>query len=150
MLPASPVPWMNSMLLIACGMRLGIKLWESRIEALKILCGEMGEVYSSLKMATPMTDDNAFNFQALKLCFTPKLWWKSRSIGLFIGAVMVGIGANVWIHASVKHGRESNIMQFLVLSENRVLDTILLCLQTFKYMYLRQKAGFILRDKGRP
>nr|GMD62828.1 putative late blight resistance protein homolog R1B-16 isoform X1 [Ipomoea batatas] len=48
MLPVPPVPWTMSMLLMACGISFGIKLWESTMEALKILDGATGEVCSSV------------------------------------------------------------------------------------------------------
>lgn len=54
MLPASPLPWVNSTLLISCGKSFGRRFPKSRIKALNNLAGGTGEVNSSLKAKTPM------------------------------------------------------------------------------------------------
>lgn len=54
MVPAPPSPWTTSMLLMICGKSFGIRLLESRISALKMREGAIGQVNSCVKLMTPM------------------------------------------------------------------------------------------------
>lgn len=54
MLPAPPSPWIKSTLFTNCGKSFGMRLEESKINALNILDGAIGHVNSCVKLVTPM------------------------------------------------------------------------------------------------
>lgn len=90
MLPAPPSPSKISMLFTACGMSFGIRLWESTIKALNSLAGEIGEVYSSVTVKTPMISEK---WELLLLAMRRILINMVRGFGIYrtlsVGVVFV-------------------------------------------------------------